>query len=179
MSLTYFRPPCVPSFHTRIPIALTNSQLLQIETRHSSSGQPPANSWCPGSLSALFPSKPHTRGLANFPRLGSLQCCVVYSCVYLPILILAITRMACHVKGRFAHSLWMGQYWQHAHRISDRCKGLAHVAFTAITLNAIRRQAILIGNPCKCQSWWFKRAAVSHRQSTAHFVWIQSKVDGV
>lgn len=28
----------------------------------------------------------------------------VYSCVYLPILILAITRMAGHVKRRFAHS---------------------------------------------------------------------------
>lgn len=28
----------------------------------------------------------------------------VYSCVYLPILILAITRMAGHVRGRFAHS---------------------------------------------------------------------------
>lgn len=28
----------------------------------------------------------------------------VYSCVYLPVLILAITRMAGHVKGRFAHS---------------------------------------------------------------------------
>lgn len=30
--------------------------------------------------------------------------CFVYSCVYLPILILAITRMAGHVKRRFAHS---------------------------------------------------------------------------
>lgn len=42
----------------------------------------------------------------------------------LPILILAITRMAAHVRGRFAHSQWMGQYWQHAHCISDQCSGL-------------------------------------------------------
>lgn len=53
----------------------------------------------------------------------------VYSCVYFPILILAITRMAGRVKGRFAHSQWMGQYWQHAHCISDQCWGLARTRF--------------------------------------------------
>lgn len=63
----------------------------------------------------------------------------VYSCVYLPILILAITRMAGHVKRRFAHSQWMGQYWQHAHRISDQCKGLACTRFTGFQLNSMRR----------------------------------------
>lgn len=65
--------------------------------------------------------------------------CFVYSCVYLPILILAITRMAGHVKGRFAHSQWMGQYWQHAHRISDQCKGLARTRFTGLKLHSMRR----------------------------------------
>lgn len=78
----------------------------------------------------------------------------VYSCVYLPILILAITRMAGHVKGRFAHSQWMGQYWQHAHRISDQCKGLAGTRFTGLKPNSMRRvvcrKTILAGNLCKC-----------------------------
>lgn len=78
----------------------------------------------------------------------------VYSCVYLPILILAITRMAGHVKGRFAHSQWMGQYWQHAHRISDQCKGLAGTRFTGLKPNSMRRvvcrKTILAWNLCKC-----------------------------
>lgn len=67
--------------------------------------------------------------------------CFVYSCVYLPILILAITRMAGHVKRRFAHSQWMDQYWQHTHRISDQCKGLPCSRFTGFQLNSMRRVA--------------------------------------
>lgn len=71
----------------------------------------------------------------------------VYSCVYLPILILAITRMAGHVRGRFAHSQWMGQYWQHAHRISDQCKGLACAGVAGFEAEFNEESGVLENNP--------------------------------
>lgn len=72
--------------------------------------------------SRSFVSTPHLRPPSP-PTPSDPACLYIHVCA-LPILILAITRMAAHVKGRFVRSQWMGQYWQHAHCISDQCSGL-------------------------------------------------------
>lgn len=130
---------------TRVQITLIDSQRHQMQKCHSSSGSPTTNKsfHVRAPSQSRFYARRTSEASVISPgcrlRAACTILCFVYSCVYLPILILAITRMAGHVKGRFAHSQWMGQYWQHAHRISDQCKGLACVRFTGLKLNSMRR----------------------------------------